>query len=218
MATFTFFIFFFFVFFSTSIFTEAYNPLNYCSNGGPLVQSPFHIKGQGQTTQNDTIFHLVCRDNSTLIHFPSYNGYLVVKSISYDTQRLDLLDPKTCVHQVFLNLNLSQTTFSYYYLVKNYTYLNCTDRLSSVFTEVPCLSGSGHFVYTVEPSMAAPKFCKEIKTVAIPFGYSPHLSDNSFGLSLTWGFLGGQDFDGKEGFRVGHVQGMFDFFFFLVFL
>ncbi|PON64567.1 hypothetical protein PanWU01x14_122790 [Parasponia andersonii] len=204
MAAFTFSIIIFFFFSSCSIFIEAYNPSNHCSNG-PHIQSPFRIKG-GQTPQNDSLFDVVCRDNSTIIHFPSY-GDLVIKSISYDTQRLDLLDPKSCVHRVFLDLDLSQTTFSYYYLVKNYTYLNCTDRLSSVLAEViPCLSGSGHYVYTVEPSMAVPKFCTKVKTIAIPFGYSPYLADNSFGLSLTWSFLGGQEFDGKEGFIVGHVQ------------
>ncbi|XP_062073919.1 RING-H2 finger protein ATL22-like [Humulus lupulus] len=204
MSTFT--LFFFIVFFSfTTISIEAQNkPSKHCSNGGPDIQSPFHIRGQ--TKKNDTLIEVVCRDNSTTIHFPPY-GDLVVKSISYDTQRLDLLDPKSCIHGVFLNLDLSQTTFDYYYLLKNYTYLNCTDKLSPVFKEVPCLSGSDHFVYTVEPSsMAVPSFCKAIKTIAIPFGYSPYLSGNSFGLSLTWGFLSAQDFDHKDGFRVRHVQ------------
>ncbi|XP_030500428.2 uncharacterized protein LOC115715891 [Cannabis sativa] len=209
MATSFTFIFFFFFLSSTTIFIEAHNnnPSKYCSKWGPEIQSPFHI--EGQTQQNDTLFEVVCRNKSTIINFQSHGyGDLVVKSISYDTKRLDLLDPKSCVHRVFLNLNLSKTTFDYYYLLKNYTYLNCTDRLSPVLAEVPCLSGSHHFVYTVEPSaMAAiPSFCKPIKTVAIPFAYSPYLADNSFGLSLTWGFLSAQDFDQKDGFRVRHVQ------------
>lgn len=64
--------------------------------------------------------------------------------------------------------------------------------------------------------MDVPESCKPIKTVDIPFKYSPYLADNSFGLRLTWGFLEDQDCDGKEGpcglrvqnggFRMGLVQ------------
>lgn len=68
--------------------------------------------------------------------------------------------------------------------------------------------------------MDLPEFCKPIKTVDIPFKFSPYLADNSFGLRLTWGFLEDQDCDGKEkgpcglrvqngGFGMGLVQGMF---------
>jgi hypothetical protein len=31
-----------------------------------------------------------------------------------------------------------------------------------------------------------PSSCKKAKTIAIPFKYSPYISDNSLGLRLTW--------------------------------
>ncbi|KAG8374679.1 hypothetical protein BUALT_Bualt10G0021000 [Buddleja alternifolia] len=133
-------------------------------------------------------FNLFCTDNKTLmIHFPYY-GDLVVKSIAYDTRSLDLLDPKNCVHEVFLNLNLSFTPFTYYYDLKEYRYINCSAKLdtASDFVQVPCLSGSTHHVYVMESFSPVPVSCISVKTVAIPFSYSPYLSDNSFGLRLTW--------------------------------
>ncbi|BBN67660.1 cullin 1, partial [Prunus dulcis] len=83
----------------------------------------------------------------------------VVKSISYDIKKLDLIDPKNCVHEVYLNLNLSLTPFQYYHAVKKYSYLNCSVRSSPPLTEVPCLSGSDYHVYTVDPSLAVPDSC-----------------------------------------------------------
>ncbi|CAJ2645862.1 unnamed protein product [Trifolium pratense] len=153
------------------------------------IHYPFHIKGQQKQQGYDTTlsgFELLHKDNITTIHFPSY-GDLVVKSISYDTKKIDLLDPKNCVHRVFLNLNLTHTPFQYYYVLKNFTYLNCsTTLLHTNFTEIPCLSGSSYHVYTVDPEVHIPTSCKEVKTVAIPFEYSPYISDNSLGLRLTW--------------------------------
>lgn len=52
--------------------------------------------------------------------------------------------------------------------------------------EVPCLSASSYHVYTVDPAVPVPGSCDGVKTVAIPFAYSPYLSDKSLGLRLTW--------------------------------
>jgi hypothetical protein len=174
------------LFSSTFLTTEAVK--QYCGHGAPKIQFPLHIKGgqlQNSGPDHPGGFEVVCKDNTTITHFPSY-GDLVVRSISYDDKRLNLLDPKNCVHEVFLNLDLSLTPFRYFYGVKNYTYLNCSSGLPSSFPEVPCLSGSGYHVYTVEPSMALPDSCRRVKTVAIPFQYSPYVSDNTFGLGLSW--------------------------------
>ncbi|XVF52562.1 hypothetical protein PTKIN_Ptkin05aG0028400 [Pterospermum kingtungense] len=157
-------------------------------HGGLDIRFPFRLKPhQPQHSGVDQRFDLFCnnKNNSTMIHFPSY-GDLVVKSISYNTRKLNLADPKTCVHEVFLNLNLSLTPFHYYYVVKNYTYFNCSAPLGTTVTEVPCLSGSQHHVYTSESPVPVSDSCRPIKTVAIPFAYSSYLSDNSFGLGLTW--------------------------------
>nr|GLL44912.1 RING-H2 finger protein ATL22-like [Ipomoea trifida] len=136
----------------------------------------------------------------TTLHFPSY-GDLVVKSISYDVQRVDLLDPKNCVHEVFLNLNLSQTPFTYYYTLKEYKYLKCLAELPAPYLQVPCLSVSGSHFYIVETCMSVPTSCQHVKTVPIPFSYSPYLNDNSFGLRLTWKMSGAEE--------AGHHGGMF---------
>ncbi|MED6193861.1 hypothetical protein PIB30_023231 [Stylosanthes scabra] len=196
MAEFTCFFFSFFIFlllltFQTSITIATYSGYQdstKCSHGGPSIHYPFHIKGHSPLHHESLPgFELLCKENLTTIHFPSH-GDLVVKSISYDTRKIQLLDPKNCVHGVFLNLNLSSTPFQYYYVLKNYTYLNCSTKLSTPsFTEVPCLSSSsGSHVYTVDPELHVPGSCNGFKTVAIPFKYSPYISDNSLGLALTW--------------------------------
>lgn len=193
-------------------------------DAGPDIRYPFHIKGQQQPQHDGALpgFELIRKDNTTTIHFPSY-GDLVVKSISYDTKRIDLVDPKKCAHRVFLNLNLTLTPFHYYYVLKNYTYLNCSTTLPPPnFIEVPCLSGSNYHVYTVDPALPVPSSCKEVKTVAIPFKYSPYLSDNdSLGLRLTWDLRESED--SKEGNQTrdshttrytGKLNSFFLFFFF----
>lgn len=48
------------------------------------------------------------------------------------------------------------------------------------------MSGSKYHVYVVESFQAVPAACQPVKTVAIPFSYSPYLSDDSFGLGITW--------------------------------
>ncbi|XP_022737697.1 RING-H2 finger protein ATL22-like [Durio zibethinus] len=166
---------------------EASCPPAKCGHGGFVIKFPFRLKTHQplQCGDGDQGFDLFCRNNSTVIHFPSY-GDLVVESISYDTMKLNLLDPKNCVHEVFLNLNLSLTPFHYYFVLKNYTYFNCSVSLGPSVAEIPCLSGSQHHVYTVESPVRVPDSCRIIKTVAIPFAYSSYLSDSSFGLGLTW--------------------------------
>ncbi|KAM7525508.1 hypothetical protein LguiA_015410 [Lonicera macranthoides] len=131
----------------------------------------------------------LCKQNQTTIQFPSY-GELIVKSISYNPKKLDLVDPNNCVHRVFFNLNLTLTPFRYYYAVKDFTYLNCSSSspalISDSYEPVPCFSGPGFSVYVVDPGLEVPVFCKALKTVGIPFGYSDYLDDDSFGLGLTW--------------------------------
>ncbi|KAM5573022.1 RING-H2 finger protein ATL22-like [Rosa sericea] len=199
--------FIFFILFFTSIFleTEASGEIcktKKCAVGAPEIRFPFQVKSQQPQHCGLPGFDLDCSNNRTTIHIPSY-GDLVVKSISYDIKKLELLDPKNCVHGVFLNLNLSLTPFQYYYVMKEYSYLNCSVRLSKSFTEVPCLSGSGYHVYTVKPTFAVPNSCRVVKTVPIPFEYSPYLGDNSFGLGLTWNLLGHED---SHEAKVGSLQ------------
>ncbi|XVF10886.1 hypothetical protein REPUB_Repub07fG0222000 [Reevesia pubescens] len=190
MNTSVFFILLSLVLSSTEAFETSFPPAK-CGHGDFDIRFPFRLKttNQPQNCGGDQGFDLFCRNNLTMIHFPSY-GDLVVKSISYDTRRLNLLDPKNCVHEVFLNLNLSLTPFHYYYVVKNYTFFNCSASLGPSVREIPCLSGSQHHVYSVESpvsvSVPGPDSCRQIKTVAIPFAYSSYLSDSSFGLGLTW--------------------------------
>uniref|UniRef100_A0A5B6YMB7 RING-type E3 ubiquitin transferase n=1 Tax=Davidia involucrata TaxID=16924 RepID=A0A5B6YMB7_DAVIN len=196
MDVFKLFIVFSLIFLGTEAFDANCTSVMKC---GLDIQFPFRVQGQRSQLCDHPGFELVCKRNKTIIQFPSY-GDLVVKSISYDIRKLDLLDPKNCVHEVFLNLNLSLTPFHYYYVVKNYTYLNCSAVLSPSFAQVPCLSGFGYHVYVVESSLAIPASCKAVKTIAIPFSYSPYLSDNSFGLGLTWDSAGCK-YSEAEGFR-----------------
>lgn len=183
-AAFIFILVFSSMFLSTEAFQSNCFTLN-CGDGAPDIRFPFWVSGRQPHYCGRPAFELSCKHNTTMIRFPSY-GDLVVKSISYGDRKLQLLDPNNCVHQVFLNLNLSHTPFRYYYVVKNYTYLNCSTRLPPSFSEVSCLSGPRHHIYTVKSSLVLPESCRPVKTVAIPFSYSPYLADNSFGLGLSW--------------------------------
>ncbi|KAF7828455.1 RING-H2 finger protein ATL22 [Senna tora] len=172
--------------FWVSIFQSSINAATKCTHGGaPHIRYPFHIKGHHFHYQTPPDFELLCKHNLTIIHFASY-GNLIVKSITYDLKKIDLVDPKYCAHRVFLNLDLSLTPFHYYYVVKNYTYLNCSNSFSPGLMEIPCLSGPNHHIYTVDPSFSVPDSCEPIKTVAVPYEYSSYLSGNSLGLGLTW--------------------------------
>ncbi|BFG31331.1 hypothetical protein CerSpe_176050 [Prunus speciosa] len=188
----------FFILFFTSIFLDIEASNGNCTHGTPDIRFPFQLRGHQRQHCGHTGYELDCKNGTTIIHFPSY-GDLVVKSISYDIKKLDLIDPKNCVHEVYLNINLSLTPFQYYHAVKEYSYLNCSVRISPPLTEVPCLSGSDYHVYTVDPSLAVPDSCSVVKTIPIPFMFSPYLSDNSFGLGLTWSLLGHEDCEAKQG-------------------
>lgn len=210
-------LFILFIFLSSNLLnTEAAKSISStvkCSGSSIDIHFPFRIKPEQSGHSPHAGFELHCKKNHTVIHFPS-QGDLVVKSISYDDKTIDLLDPKSCVHEVFLNLNLSDTPFDYYHTVKKYTYLKCSAKLPPPRQLVPCLSGSGYYVYTVEPRLAEQVSCMVIKTVGIPFPYSPYLSDNSFGLRLTWDLPGLQSELGwsTRCFRKSHRKGNSLFF------
>ncbi|TKY70801.1 RING-H2 finger protein ATL22 [Spatholobus suberectus] len=176
-----------------------------CGDAGPDIRYPYQIKGQQQQYGALPGFELLCKDNLTTIHFPSSRD-LVVKSISYDTKNIHLLDPKNCIYHVFLSLNLSLTPYHYFYVLKNYTYLNCSTSLPHPFVEVPCLSASSYHVYTVDPALPVPDSCQRVKTVAIPFAYSPYLSDNSLGLRLTWDLREPADKEAESRTRGSHTS------------
>lgn len=152
---------------------------NHCKHNKSHIQFPFKV-------------HSFCKHNQTMLKFRDY-GDLGVKFISYDPNKLTLFDPKDCVFEVFLNLNLDSIPFRYYHVVKSYTYLNCSMKVFDSFEPVPCLSGAKHHVYVVESSLHVPGSCEVVKTVLIPFAYSSYVSDESFGLDLTWDSAGFND-------------------------
>lgn len=51
----------------------------------------------------------------------------------------------------------------------------------------------------MKPSLETPVACKPVKTVAIPFAYSPYLADNGFGLGLTWSLPPCEDCEDRGG-------------------
>lgn len=190
-------IFFFYVSVSL-IISSVSEPINCpavkCGDGNPDIRYPFYCHGLQNQTCGHPGFRLSCnhRRNRTVtqIQLPEYDsGELEVKSISYDDKELILLDPKSCVHRAFLDLDqfMNLTPFKYYYQTDNFTYLNCSEKVfDSSPEEVPCLSSSGRHVYVVTASSIVPSSCRAMKTVAIPFSYSHYISDDSFGLRFTW--------------------------------
>ncbi|XP_073133135.1 putative RING-H2 finger protein ATL21A [Henckelia pumila] len=165
-----------------------------CNLKSSEIRHPFRIQGLHPQHCGLPGFQLFCQQEKTSINFPDY-GDLAVKSIFYDSKRLELVDPRNCVHEVFLNLNLSRTPFRYYHVLKQYKYIKCSSKIPSPLVQfVPCLSTDdsvhGNYVYTVELSFAVPGYCTTVKSVGIPFSYSSYLSDDSFGLELTWDSAG----------------------------
>ncbi|KAK1419039.1 hypothetical protein QVD17_28195 [Tagetes erecta] len=189
MKTCNFFIFFIFTFIQV---LDCKPTSKICNHDKPHLHFPFKLNSK-------------CKHNQTIINFQGY-GELGIKSISHDPNKLTLFDPKDCVFEVFLNLNLEPTPFRYYHVVKNYTYLNCSrDHLGS-FEQVPCLSGIKHHVYVVESSLDVYTSCEVVKTVSIPFAYSSYVSDDSFGLDLSWDSDGLIDYvEERRGFDVQSV-------------
>ncbi|KAK9068029.1 hypothetical protein SSX86_012140 [Deinandra increscens subsp. villosa] len=185
------FIIFFFIFTSIQVL-DSKPTSKICNHDKPHIHFPFKVNS-------------FCKHNQTVINFRGY-GELGVKSVEYDPNKLTLTDPKDCVFEVFLNLQLDSTPFRYYHIVKNYTYLNCSVDLSGSFEPVPCLSGSRHHVYVVESFLHVPSSCNVVKTVSIPFAYSSYVSDDSFGLDLTWDSDGWMDLvEEKRGFGVQSI-------------
>ncbi|CAI0413057.1 unnamed protein product [Linum tenue] len=183
-----------------------------CSPQSPEIHTPFHLTAHHPPGCGKPGFTLSCKHNTTTtITFPHHHLDLVVKSISYDENRIDLSDPRRCVHGVFLDLDLSLTPFQYAYAVKEFDYLNCSARLpTGSFDEVACLSGKEHHVYTVEAGERSsfevlPEFCRVVKSVKIPFGYSPYLADDEFGLGLTWETECGEEM--SKGFLANNLVG-----------
>ncbi|KAK6947539.1 Wall-associated receptor kinase, galacturonan-binding domain [Dillenia turbinata] len=199
-------IFLFLFFSSLSSCIEALDPNCQsltCNESELQIKFPFSITGLHPIQCIQPGFELFCKKNSTIISFPSFRN-LLVKSIAYGARKLDLLDPKSCVHEVFLNLDISLLPFEYYYVTKNYTYWNCSAMLPSPFNQVPCLSRGGYYVYVMEPSLAMPASCVPLKTLPIPFSYTPYASDNSFGLQFTWELPKCRESEGKGG--CSHLQ------------
>ncbi|PWA77241.1 hypothetical protein CTI12_AA224860 [Artemisia annua] len=169
-----------FLFFTFINVLDARYTSNICKHDQAHIHFPFKINS-------------ICKKNHTLINFRRY-GDLGVKAITNEPKKLTLFDPKDCVFEVFLNLDLGSTPFRYYHVVRNYTYLDCKNSLSGLFEEVPCLSSDKHHVYVEESSLDVPSSCKVVKSVLIPFSYSSYVSDDSFGLDLTWDSDGFKDF------------------------
>ncbi|XP_076941650.1 putative RING-H2 finger protein ATL21A [Bidens hawaiensis] len=188
MAACKFFMFIFFIFTFIQLLDGKFTS-SICNHDKPHIRFPFKVNS-------------FCKHNQTMIKFKGY-GELGVKSISNDPKKLTLFDPKDCVFEVFLNLDLDIAPFRYYHVVKNYTYWNCSIGLSGSLEPVPCLSDHKHHVYVVESSLDVPGFCEAVKTVLIPFSYSSYVSDDSFGLDLTWDSVGVMGFaEERRGFSV----------------
>ncbi|KAJ6701196.1 RING/U-BOX SUPERFAMILY PROTEIN [Salix koriyanagi] len=162
-------ILFFSMFFLTIKAFESNCPMVKCNHDGPDIRFPFRVPGRQPPNCGRPGFDLVCKENTTMIDFPTY-GHLVVKSISYDIRKLALLDPKIV-----------------------------SMKLSPSLNQVSCLSDSRNHVYTVESSFPIPFSCKQLKAISIPFSYSPYLAGNSFGLGFTWRLPGCEDCESRGG-------------------
>lgn len=200
------------------------------------IQFPFRVP------QNQTIrcgypgFDLSCNSNGgTLLKLPSSNSSdpFVVQGIDYSYQLLWISDPKKCVPNRILNMDLNLTGSPYGLGPDSaeYSFLNCTnDNLGDPNSSIPggtsvisCLSG-GNFTVVVtaekvlEEKMVGDLKCKMIKRVVAPLwwpelGYGSYPDDMSdIFIQLSWDIPGCRDcvirggscgFAGDSGLSVG---------------
>ncbi|XP_010942309.1 rust resistance kinase Lr10 [Elaeis guineensis] len=168
-------------------------PSSRCSLDGPEIRFPFR-RSKDPEHYGYPGFELACRGNNTVIKLPS-SGEFPVAFIDYAGQMLGLVS-KFCPASIVLNLNVSNSPFSFFnygmeYKPRNYTFLNCstansirtTDsryHFTVYYYEIYCLRESDDYIFAVPSSFTLieiPKSCMSMKTIQVIWPYISYLNN-----------------------------------------
>ncbi|XAR71627.1 Glycerophosphodiester phosphodiesterase [Bertholletia excelsa] len=137
-----------------------------CSNDDPPIRFPFRLKDQPYNCgYPHPDFELSCNDkNQTVLGLPN-SVKLIVKTINYVSQTINVAYPEDCVARQLPKLNLAASHFAFnfdyydYNNVHKFSLYNCTPRhgisseLSGSMLQLPCLDVSDNYqVYAVRSS------------------------------------------------------------------
>jgi len=164
-------------------------PISTCRNNTNIpVRFPFWVNKQRTENCSYPGFSLYCTDQGlTALKLPQ-SGQFLVRSISYQTQSIQLYDPKNCLPKRLLNgFDPSGSPFEADSYV-NYTFLSCPRKSTDArFTVIDCLSNSTTSVMATTHSIFAQKMsnksCQMIRTLRVPNSGSDH--DEGFTSSLN---------------------------------
>ncbi|MQM21257.1 hypothetical protein Taro_054293 [Colocasia esculenta] len=178
---------------------DACEPTN-CSTAGPVIRSPFRRSDQPPDCGYKG-FELSCNGNATLVDLPSAGRRFVVRSISYENQRL-YLDPESCPLDAFLNLDLSNSPFELHDSIQRweptFMLLNCTCEAPTVYLgnrepynylRIRCLDGQGRHIFGVSGDWLSylNKSCISMRTQMVPQAFITSLcSGHRYDPSLGW--------------------------------
>ncbi|XP_059304636.1 putative RING-H2 finger protein ATL21B [Lycium ferocissimum] len=166
-----------------------------CGKNEPLIRFPFRLRNFQSVDCGYPGFNLLCdASNETILRLPNKSGEFTVQAINYSTQEIWLNDPKDCLPQLLLKLNLSASPFSGVYY-QDYTLFNCSlDYTMIKLNPIACLSGLHYTVYATSSmrgvSLLERPECKLIRTIAVPVQWPFYeqvvSSDLSGDILLTW--------------------------------
>ncbi|MQL79938.1 hypothetical protein Taro_012390 [Colocasia esculenta] len=169
-----------------------------CSMAGPVIRFPFRRRDQPAHCGYKG-FELSCNGNATLVELPSDGRRFVIRSISYENQRL-YLDPESCPLDTFLNLNLSNSPFELHDRIqlweRTFMLLNCTCEVPTTYTycydyAIRCLDGQGRHFFGVSAGYCVSylnKTCISMRTQVVPLAFITGLcSGHDYDPNLVWG-------------------------------
>ncbi|XP_073016737.1 putative RING-H2 finger protein ATL21A [Primulina eburnea] len=165
-----------------------------CHLGEPKIRFPFQLQNLQPKSCGYRGFNLSCNaSDQTVIDIPN-SGQFTVQAIDYQTQRIWLNDPDSCLPKRLFTLNLSASPFSGYFN-QNFAFFNCAtlDYTKYKFNPIGCLSGQNYTVFA-SSSVIAISFltsrCSLISTVSVPvqwtFSEPMATSDLSEDILLSW--------------------------------
>ncbi|XP_009790335.1 putative RING-H2 finger protein ATL21A [Nicotiana tabacum] len=166
-----------------------------CRRDEPLIRFPFRLQKIQSQNCGYSGFNLHCdAANQTILKLPDSSGEFTVHDIDYSTQELWLNDPKDCLPQLLLKLNLSSSPFSGVYY-QDFTLFNCSFSYTRTkLNPIACLSGLNYTVYATSSMRGARLLstpaCNLIGTIAVPvqwpFFEQVLSSDLSGDIRLSW--------------------------------